>query len=103
MSSSESDINMESTPPDILNEAHIAENGLLPPKSRERYLITYNNFEAWKTRRNTQSFSENVLMAYFNELRVKYKPSSMWSIYSMLKTTLKTNNEIDLTKVCFIT
>ena len=43
-SSEESDINMGSTPPDILNEAQIAENGLLPPKSRERYIMTYNNF-----------------------------------------------------------
>lgn len=87
---------MELTPPDILSEAKTAQDETLPPKSRERYIATYENFITWKQERKTKSFSENVLLAYFHELSGKYKPSSLWSIYSMLKSTLKTKNDIDL-------
>lgn len=88
MSSSTSD-EMELSPPDILSEAKTAQDEILPPKSRERYMATYDNFILWKKQKKTKSFSEHVLLAYFHELSGKYKPSTLWSIYSMLKTTLK--------------
>lgn len=40
--------------------------------------------------------SENVFMAYFKELSSKYKPSSLWCLYSMLKSTVRTKNGVDL-------
>lgn len=42
--------------------------------------------------------SENIILAYFVELAEKLKPPSLWATYSMLKTTLKTSNNIDIAK-----
>lgn len=35
-------------------------------------------------------------MAYFSELSKKYKSSSLWAHYSMLKSTISTNHNIDI-------
>lgn len=95
-SSSEEDILMSSTPPDILAEAQNVSDNLLPPKSKEKYIAAYETFIAWKTSKNADSFSENVILAYFSELTKKYKPPSLWCVYSMLKSTIKTKNGIDI-------
>ncbi|XP_026331515.1 uncharacterized protein LOC113238878, partial [Hyposmocoma kahamanoa] len=85
-----------STPPDILTEARTACDSLLPSISKDRYITTYENFLKWKNMKNAKSFSENVVLAYFNELASKYKPSSLWTTYSMLKSTLKMKNGVDI-------
>lgn len=85
-----------STPPDILTEARTACDSLLPSISKDRYITTYENFLKWKNMKNAKSFSENVVLAYFNELASKYKPSSLWTTYSMLKSTLKMKNDVDI-------
>jgi hypothetical protein len=92
----------ELTPPDILMEAQIATEKLLPIKSRDKYLHTYENFLQWQSNKETTSFSENVLMAYFNELAAKYKPSTLWSIYSMLKSTLIMKHNINLSRYALL-
>ncbi|CAG9784610.1 unnamed protein product [Diatraea saccharalis] len=46
--------------------------------------------------KNAKSFSENVVLAYFNELASTYKPSSLWTTYSMQKSTLKMKNGVDI-------
>lgn len=40
-----------------------------------------------------QSFSENVFLAHFNEQTNKHKPSSLWCVYSMLKSTGSNHKE----------
>lgn len=47
-------------------------------------------------RQKAQSFSENVFLAYFNELANKYKPNTLWCIYSMLRSMIRTKNGIDI-------
>lgn len=84
------------TPPDIRCEALNVMESLLPENSKEKYLLAYQNFIKWQNSKNTQSFSENVFMAYFKELSSKYKPSSLWCLYSMLKSTVRTKNGVDL-------
>lgn len=42
------------------------------------------------------SFTESVFLAYFDEMSKKYKSSTLWSIYSMLKTTIKTKHEVQI-------
>ena len=37
-------------------------------------------------------------MAYFKELSKSQKPTTMWSIYSMLKTTIQIYNNININK-----
>lgn len=88
------------TPPEILNAAQNANESLIPPKSREKYLAAYDSFLHWKNNKKTQSFSENVFLAYFAELANTYKPSSLWCIYSMLRSMLKLKHGVDIKTYC---
>lgn len=95
---SESGDSGDCTPPDILEAASNMTMNLLPAKSRSNYNKCYHEFMEWKMNKNATSFSENVLLAYFQELSEKYKVSSMWVKYSMIKSTLNIYNEVDITK-----
>jgi hypothetical protein len=90
--SSSSDEFINLTPPQVLNAAKKATLSLLPEKSTDRYLQAYQNFIIWKTSKDANSFSENVFLAYFMELSQKYKSSSLWCYYSMLKSNWQRNN-----------
>lgn len=94
--SSSNDEFINSTPPDVSEAAKKATLSLLPEKSTDRYLQAYQNFMLWKTSKNANSFSESVFLAYFMELSQKYKSSSLWCYYSMLKSTVKTKHGIDI-------
>lgn len=72
------------TPPEIRQAVAEATKNLIPSKSKALYDSTYSNFTSWKERKKGNT-SEKVLLAYFHELSKKYKPSSVWSFYSMLK------------------
>ncbi|RZC35199.1 hypothetical protein BDFB_013461 [Asbolus verrucosus] len=50
----------------------------------------------WCLKNKVQSFSENVLMAYLDELSNEMKPSSLWAIYSMLQSTIVTHPSINI-------
>ncbi|XP_063370767.1 uncharacterized protein LOC134659091 [Cydia amplana] len=69
---------------------------VLPQKSKERYITTYENFISWQKEKNTTSFCQEVLLLYFEEISAKYKPSSLWAIYSMLKSGLKRSHNINM-------
>lgn len=97
MSSSDSEIDMN-TPPDIVNAATIATNNLLPEKSRAKYEKAYRDFLSWRMDKNTTSLSENVLLAYFEDLSKKFKSASLWTIYSMVKSTLNIKHQVDISK-----
>lgn len=98
MSSSSSGDELDSnlTPPEITNAPKIINENLLPIKSKQRYIATYDNFLQWKTDKKANTFSEDVFLAYFGELAEKYKPSSLWAIFSMLKSTLMTKNCVNI-------
>ncbi|XP_044744385.1 uncharacterized protein LOC123306444 [Coccinella septempunctata] len=68
----------------------------LPEASRKSYLCVYENFIQWKMARNTESLSESVLLVYFTELASKYKPSTLWTTYSMLRSTIHLNHGINI-------
>jgi len=42
------------------------------------------------------SFSQDMLMSYFREISEKFKPSTLWAQYSMLKATINCNHGIDI-------
>ena len=84
------------TPPELREAAKKASDDLLPSKSKVHYESTYKTFLEWKKKYNTTSSSETVLMAYFQELNKKYKPSSLWSFYSMLKSTINIKEAVDI-------
>ncbi|KAJ8980605.1 hypothetical protein NQ317_017366 [Molorchus minor] len=63
-------------------------SNLLPEKSRRQYQNAYQQFKEWCETNKARKISENVLLAYFAEKSKKVKSSTLWAIYSMLKSTL---------------
>lgn len=77
---------------------NIIETETLPKKSSDRYLLVYNAFKKWREEhKNSLSKShESNLIIYFTQLKEKLKPPTLWSIWSMLRTTLNTHENIDI-------
>lgn len=75
---------------------------ILPKKSKQAYEATYKAFMEWRKKNVKQqdgSFSERVLLDYFEELTEKFKsPLSFWRTYSMLKSTLNVYHGVDIEK-----
>lgn len=82
----------------IEESAASATLSLLPEKSRKMYYKTYNNFKRWCESKNVINFNENVVLAYFNDEFKSYKPSTLWSYYSMLKSTILVEKDVDISK-----
>lgn len=109
-----SDINFDSsfelenrpgTPPELVEIAERASTRMLPERSSKRYMQVYDCFMKWKNEKKATSNSERVLLSYFTEL-VEVKElagSSVWSIYSMLKATLKAKTRIDISTYVSLT
>lgn len=91
---------ISSTPPNIIEMAEVATSNLLPTKSRERYETTYQKFMNWRLKNKLNSFSENVMLAYFQDLSSKMKPSSLWAFYSMLRSTINIKHNINIATYC---
>lgn len=85
-------------PPHLLAQYEKAVGEILPKKSAQRYLNAYDVFTKWQENNKTTSYDEKVLMAYFCEAGAKYKPSTMWSMYSMLKNTLILKQNVDISR-----
>lgn len=68
----------------------------LPTFSKERYDQTYQLFRKWMVTKNRASLSQGVLLQFFNELATKKKPSTVWTYYSILKATIRANDNIDI-------
>ncbi|XP_064212309.1 uncharacterized protein LOC135265892 [Tribolium castaneum] len=100
MDSGEEDdfVGLEGTPPKIQEAAAAATANLMPQKSKKQYEKQYKLFINWRQEKQTESFSKNVLLAYIQQLSTRMKPSSLWAIYSMLRTTLNLKNNIDISK-----
>lgn len=97
MSDTEENI-FDFTPPELDLLAQNASECTLPEKSKNLYMSAYEDFLTWKTNKNAVSFSEKVLLAYFYEMSTKYKPSTLWSKFSMIKSILKIKNNVDVSK-----
>ena len=91
-------VDLNITPEHIIEAANNVEGALLPPKSRERYERTYNEFKKWRRDHETGSTSERTFLAYFQHQANDKKPSTLWSYYSMLRSTLECNEKIDIAK-----
>lgn len=76
----------------------IVQSETLPKKSSERYLLVYHAYKKWQEEhKNLLSNSdENNLIVYFNSLKARLKPPTLWSIWSMLRKTLNTNDNVDI-------
>lgn len=87
-------------PPELLEQYRKALDEILPNKSGNRYIQAFETFKKWQTSHRTSSFDEKVVMAYFSEAGKKYKPSTLWSMYSMLKKTLILKHNVNIAKYC---
>lgn len=76
----------------IIDEADNIVLNLLPPKSKAKYMGVYEKFVQWRGEINIapQDMREEVMLVYLNKLfqEDKLKPPTVWSRYSMLKSTL---------------
>lgn len=72
----------------------------LPKKSADRYLLVYETYKKWKIENShllsAQGNEENNLLIYFHKMKEKFQPSTLWSVYSMLKTTLYSEENIQI-------
>lgn len=96
--SSESEMEFDNTPPEITNYANNISENLLPQKSRREYEKYYALLRDWQQEKKTNSFSENVFIAFFGDLLKKWKSSTLWKIYSILKATINVKHNIDISR-----
>lgn len=69
----------------------------LSHKSSDRYLLVYNTYKNLREG-NIKSLSkeeENNLIVYFEFLKGKLKPPTLWTIWSMFRKTLIVKENID--------
>lgn len=76
--------------------ADITKNDILPSTWPQTYKCAYEAFAKWKRIHKISLSTQSIVIAYFMELRRKCQPSSLWPTYSMLKSTLKVKEKIDL-------
>jgi len=91
-------IEISCTPPEIAQTARSITLNLLPEKSRKKYEKQYDLFIKWCELKGTKKISENILLAYFAEKAKVMKSSTLWSIYSMLRSTISVKNDTDITQ-----
>ncbi|KAJ8914661.1 hypothetical protein NQ315_017358 [Exocentrus adspersus] len=95
---SESEYSDSYAPPNITEAANSACENILPNKSRSRYELIYKKFMDWRRDNQINSFSENVLLAYISEISKNLKPPTVWSMYSMLRSTIDIKHNINISK-----
>lgn len=68
----------------------------IPRKTKEKYLKAYDKFKTWCCTNKVNKINEKVLVTYFTTELNEFKASSTWSIYSMLKSTLNVNDNVEI-------
>ncbi|KAK5637852.1 hypothetical protein RI129_000150 [Pyrocoelia pectoralis] len=86
------------TPPELQCVTNESALELLPQKSRTLYEKQYSKFKKWRIEKNAKNITENVLLAYLSSMSNHLKSSTLWSTYSMLKSTLAVKDNIDISK-----
>lgn len=62
------------------------------------YEKLFQQFMDWRNTKNIISFSENVLLAYFQELQHKMKASTLWAHCSVIKYVLNVKHKVDISQ-----
>ncbi|KAJ8935663.1 hypothetical protein NQ318_012825 [Aromia moschata] len=89
-------MNPKTTPPEIPDRAAAVSLNLLPQISRKKYETAYEKFLTWRKNSKIKSFSENILLVYFEDISKTFKASTLWSQYSMLRTTINIEHNVDI-------
>lgn len=86
-------------PENLRDAAKRATLDLLPSKSRQQYDIAYKKFTDWcKVNKIFGNLNENVFLAYFEEKSHIWKSPSLWSHFSMLKSSVSVHQNKDISK-----
>lgn len=101
MNSSDSSEDENFDPEEIISRDFEAEkklivSNLLPNKSRASYELAYARFLKWKDENSAKTVNEDVLIVYFEELSKKWKPTTLWSHWSKLRTTLNLRHNVNI-------
>ena len=83
-------------PPEIVEAAKEVTLNLSPDKSKRLYVSAYNNFKPWRSTKKTTLFVEDVFLAYFKDILQTISPPTLWTRFSMVKTTIRTFDQIDI-------
>lgn len=83
---------------EIVEIALKAKESLLPTKSKQLYEETYGTYKKWCLEKQVVKTTEDSILAYFNTNLASYKISTLWTKYSMLRTTINLNEAIDISK-----
>lgn len=90
---------LDCKPLDLLEAANIESvNNLIPNKSKSQYENAYKEFKSWCMKSKVNKITENILLAFFEEKSKNVKSSTLWSLYSMIKTTLNINDNVNIKK-----
>lgn len=81
---------------DFKAEKELILNNLLPRNSRAQYEMAYAAFLKWKDLNKADKIDEYMLLVYFKELSMKWKPSTLWSIWSKLRATIGLRHKINI-------
>ncbi|KAG4076779.1 hypothetical protein HA402_009125 [Bradysia odoriphaga] len=91
----------ENMPLELMEHAKAAKMETLPIKSKEKYNRVYQNFKEWTKSYGVTAITSDLIIAYFHMLdEKKYKPTSLWAFHSMLKSTLRAYDNVDIGKFC---
>lgn len=80
---------------DLSEEAQRIQEETLPP-SRELYKQVFGKFKEWALEKNYVGTPEDLILVYLKHLSEKYAPSTLWSKYSMLRSMILIENNVDI-------
>lgn len=75
-----------------------AASNLLPQRTKDLYEFAYKRFEKYMLENSIGLITESVMIEYMVELSKTVKSSSLWSYYSMLRGSISTIHQVDITK-----
>ena len=82
---------------EVAELADAARLDLMPALSKNLYFMAHNKYDAWCIEKKVKT-NETTLLAYFQFLSKKYKPSTLWTVHSKLKTMILHKEQIDIKK-----
>lgn len=68
----------------------------VPDKSRMKYDRAYQDYRKWCVINNIETTTEDSILTYFTTDLAPYKSSTLWPKYSMLRSTIKLFEGIDI-------
>lgn len=63
---------------EILDEAAVAGQELLPAKTKNRYEKVQEEFSEWRKNRKVEGANEDILLCYVSSLSTNFAPNSLW-------------------------